>query len=342
MTAAPSVTEARRDFLAEVAWLHHEHRLTQDEIARRFAVSRSTVSRALADAERLGIVRVVVTVPLPGEARLSAALTSTLGVRATVGVAAATEGPALAAARAAARLLERVADAGPATVCVSWGRTLAMTGGMVRPRPAPGLRVVDAVGHPGSGGMVPAVEVTRVLAAALGATVAHLPAPAFVPAGASAAALLASRAVRDALAVARAADVTLVSVGRAEPDSLLVAEGLVPRAMVEACIEAGAVGEILGHWYDAAGRELPDRDPVPVGLTLADLRASRRVIGVAGGAEKATAVLAALRGGFLHEVVVDDSLAEALLAADRSSGRPAGAPAVIPQPGPPGPPEDPR
>lgn len=308
------MSDERRGFLAEVAWLHHEYRLTQEEIAGRFDVSRSTISRALADAERMGIVQVVVTVPLRRESRLAADLAARLGAAAGVGIRVGDESPTVAAARAAARLVERIADAGHATLAVSWGRTLAATAGLVRPRTTTGVAVVDAVGHAGGERMIPAVDVTRTLAAALGASVVHLPSPAFVEPGPSLEALTGSPPVRHALEVARAADVTLVSIGVAGEASLLRTEGLVDGPTMARLVAAGALGEILGRWFDAAGREVDVHGPVAVGLSLADLRASRRVIGVTGGVEKAPALLAALAGGIVHEIVIDDGLAEALLA----------------------------
>lgn len=318
------MTDDRREFIVEAAWLHHEFGLTQDEIARRFGVSRSTVSRALAEAERLGIVQVVVTVPMRREARLGAALGDRLGVIATVGTRVGDESSSAAAARAAARLVERIAGAGRLTIGISWGRTLSLMARLVRSRPTAGVQVVDAVGHAGGERFVPAAHVSQSLATALGAAVVHVPAPAFVPDASTRAALLASPAVADALAIARRADLILVSVGVVGPDSLLVEEGLVEPLAVEAVVRAGAVGEILGRWYDEAGRDVPGPGPVAVGLSLDDLRAAKRVIAVAGGVAKATAVQAAVRGGIVDEIVVDDELAEALLAglpATEAAGR---------------------
>lgn len=307
------MTEERRDFLAEVAWLHHEYGLTQEEIALRFDISRSTISRALADAERLGIVRVMVTVPIRREAQLAATLAVRLGVTASVGLRLGDEAPTLAAARAAARLVERVADAGHATLAVSWGRTLAATARLVRPRVTTGVQVVDAVGHASGERMIPAVEVTRTLAASLGARVAHLPSPAFVARGPSLDALMTSDAVRHALDVARSADVTLVSVGVVGDSSLLLTEGLIDDLTMARLVAGGAAGEILGRWFDAAGDEVDAMGRAAVGLSLADLRASRRVVAVAGGAEKAPAIRAALAGRMIRELVIDDGLAQALL-----------------------------
>lgn len=329
------MTGDRRDFLVEVAWLHHEYRLTQDEIARRFDVSRSTISRALADAERQGIVQVVVTVPIRRGSRLAADLAARLGVAASVGVRVGAEPPTEAAARAAARLVERVGDAGHAMLAVSWGRTLAATARLVRPRTTTAVRVVDAVGHAGGVRMVPAVDVTRTLAAALGASVDHLPSPAFVAPGPSFDALVASEPISRVLELARAADVTLVSVGVVGDASQLRVEGLVDGPVMAYLVSAGAVGEILGRWYDAAGREVDAPGLAAVGLSLADLHASRRVVAVAGGAEKATALRAALAGGIVHEVVIDDDLAEALLAEDADATPPVAprVPSVTPKGG---------
>jgi len=322
--ASSELSDERREFLAEVAWLHHEHGLRQDEIARRFAVSRSTISRALSDAERVGIIQVVVSVPIREESRLSAELAARLGIAATVGIRAAGETSASAVALAAARLVERVAGTGSQTIAASWGRTLAATARLVRPRSTTSLRVVDAIGHAGGEQMIPAVDVTRTLGAALGATIVHLPSPAFVEPGLSREALIAAPTVAAALEAARQADVTLVSVGVAGTESLLLAEGWLSSAEMDRLVAAGATGEILGHFYDSAGREVRGVGPAPVGLSLDDLRASRRVIGVAGGAAKSAALAAAVEGGIVHEVVVDDDLARTLLPSGMPVGSPAG------------------
>ncbi|HEY3335254.1 MAG TPA: sugar-binding domain-containing protein [Candidatus Limnocylindrales bacterium] len=309
------MTDARRDLLAEVAWLHHGYHRTQEEIATRLGVSRSTISRALAEAERLGIIQVVVTAPLPREARLSADLARSLGITAIVGVAADGDEPFTAAARAAARLVDRIVDAGPATIAVSWGRTLAATARMVRPRTTRDVEILDAVGHPGGEGLVPTVDVTRSLAAALGAAVTHVPAPAFVDPGPSRDALLASEPVARALARARRADVTLVSVGVVGAGSLLAAAGGIDARRMAELQTRGAVGEILGHYFDQGGQDVEGAGTGSIGLTLDDLRASRRVIAVAGGPEKADALRAALAGGIVREAVIDDTMAATLLQA---------------------------
>jgi DNA-binding transcriptional regulator LsrR (DeoR family) len=316
VSAVTSRASRERDFLVEVAWLRHEFGLSQDQIAGRKGVSRSTISRALAQAEALGIVQIVVTEPLPGSTRLADALRRRYGIAAHVGVSIGAEDAQLTAACLAARLIERAAMTPRTVIAASWGRTLAQAASLVRHRRTSDVVVVDAVGHASGGALAPAVEVTRRLSAALGGSSVHVPSPAFADSAASLRFLLESQPVQQALGVARAADLTLVSVGLVGDKSLLRQAGLMSATLMDAAVARGAVGEMLGSYYDAAGREVMIPGLYPVALTLGDLRAARRAVAVAAGPEKGPPLSGALAGRLLAEIVVDESLAQALL--DRS------------------------
>jgi len=305
----------RHDRLVEIAWLHHEYGLTQEVISRRYGVSRSTISRALRDAQEQGIVHVTLTEPMPEEWRLSEQLSAALGIRAHVGTSPSGDAEIpgrQVAGRVAARIVERIAEPGHLTIAATWGRTLSAAAHAVRPRRTQGVVVVDAVGHTSGGHIAPALDVTRTLAAALGASAVHLASPAFAN-PASREFLASSQPVKRTLGLAQAADVTLTSVGVVGPDSLLVLEGFLDTAAMGRLAKAGAAGEILGQYYDASGDLVPNPSLLTVGLTLDDLRAAKRVIAVAAGERKAEAVAGAVAGRLVSEVVVDDHLARALM-----------------------------
>lgn len=306
----------RRDFVVEVAWLHHELGLDQRSIADRYGVARSTVSRALSEAVKLGIVQVAVTQPQPRDARLAEAVRDRYAITAHVAGRFEGESSMHAAARETARLLERIAAAGHLTIAASWGRTLALAAHLVRARPAHDTAIVDAIGHARGEQMAPAIDVTNTLAAQFGTTVVHLGAPAFAGSPSALEFLLASPPVDRVLRLARAADVMLVSVGIVGEASLLHQEGLMAGEVMANLVRRGAAGEILGHYYDAAGTAIDEPSLCPVGLSLDDLRQGRRVIAAAGGAAKAPSVWAAIAGGIVDEIVVDDDLAGALLGHD--------------------------
>jgi DNA-binding transcriptional regulator LsrR (DeoR family) len=173
--------------------------------------------------------------------------------------------------------------------------------------------IVDAFGHTTTDDVTAAVEVSNVLSRKFDARVMHVPSPGFAPSAGLAHGFASSPPVTRALARARTADVLIVSIGVASMESLLIAEGFMTQQSMAEAIEAGAVGEIFGWYFDAGGKSVPVESLHPIALSLEDMRNSPRVIGVAGGAEKAEAIKGAIATGVLDEIAVDVTLATALL-----------------------------
>lgn len=306
---------ARQELAIRVAWLYHDRGLTQQEVADRLGLSRSTISRILAEAELDGIIRVVITQPLPETARLAEALIERYGLAgAIVGPALDNEPPAVAAAAAMARRLEAIAASGSVTIAAGWGRTIALSAQEARPLPTSHVVLVDAFGHTTTDDTTAAVEVTNALARKFDAKVMHVPSPGFAPSADVAESFLSSPPVARALRRARSADVILVSVGVIGPESLLLDEGFMTKEAMDDVIAAGAVGEVFGWYYDVEGTRVPAAGLHPIALTLDELRDAPRVIGVAAGTEKAGAIRGAIAAGVLDELAIDETLAEALLA----------------------------
>jgi DNA-binding transcriptional regulator LsrR (DeoR family) len=307
-------TNERNALAIRVAWLYHDRGLTQQEIANRLGISRSTISRLLTEAERDGIVRVIITQPLPESARLSEALIKRYSLAgAIVGPALDDETPGQAAAAAMARRLESIASSGDVTIATGWGRTIALCAQATRPVATTGVLIVDAFGHTTTDDVTAAVEVSNTLSRKFGARVTHVPSPGFASSSDLAEGFVSSPPVSRALARARLADVMMVSIGVASMDSLLIAEGFMTEQSMTDTIDRGAVGEIFGWYFDADGKSVPVETLHPIALTLDDMRAPSRVIGVAGGAEKTKAIKGAIATGVLDEIAVDMTLATALL-----------------------------
>jgi DNA-binding transcriptional regulator LsrR (DeoR family) len=307
-------TNTRNDIEIRVAWLYHDRRLTQQEIANRLGISRSTVSRILTEAERDGIVRIIITKPLPESARLAEALIERYGLAgAIVGAVLGDEQPARAAAAVMARRLESIAASGNVTIATGWGRTIAMCAQETRPVPATGVTIVDAFGHTTTDDVTAAVEVSNTLSRKFDARVMHVPSPGFAPSVDLAHSYMSSPPVERALEKAKEADVAIVSIGVASMDSLLIAEGFMTEESMAEVIGAGAVGEIFGWYFDCDGNSVPVDTLHPIALSIEDMRSAPRVIGVAGGVEKVRAIRGAIATGVLDEIAVDETLAVALL-----------------------------
>jgi deoxyribonucleoside regulator len=309
-------TTPRDELLAEratrAAWLYYERGLTQDEIARRLIVSRSTVSRLLTYAREAGIVAISLTRPLPEVAAVETGLHEAFPLRVVaVEPLESGEAPAAAVARAGARFLARLARS-PSTIGVGWGSTLAAAARALPRAAAPWIRLVDVVGRPPGEGSL--VAVSRLLARLWSVEVVSVPAPAFADSVELRERLLRDPVVSEVLGRARNADMIVLSIGSVGADSTFVREGVLTAADMGRLRLAGAVGDLLGHFYDADGREVAvERVLGPVGLDLDDLRRHPSVVAFAAGESKLAGIRAAAAQGLISGLVTDESTARSLL-----------------------------
>jgi DNA-binding transcriptional regulator LsrR (DeoR family) len=107
---------------------------------------------------------------------------------------------------------------------------------------------------------------------------------------------------------------TVLGIGVATDKSTYVQSGfLTPREMSRLA-RAGAVGDILGHFFDEQGAFL--NDPINrrvMGVPIDQLRCARSVIATAGGLSKVRAIRGALRTGCLTQLITDEETAWALV-----------------------------
>jgi DNA-binding transcriptional regulator LsrR (DeoR family) len=235
------------------AYLYYVEDRSQEEIANQLGVSRSTVSRLLAEARQTGVVRIEVTAMPPVDG-LEKELARQLGlerVYVAQGVAAPDDPGAVLANAAGRALRDSKLRAGDALL-VSWGRAMWSVSNAELPA-IPGVVVVPALG--GLNDEQPWVqtnEIARRLAARLEAGVLLLHAPA-VPSAKLRASLLTDDSIRAALTRWDDAAAILVGIGawsqgQPEPPSIL--------SMDRATLEASA-GDVAARMFDADGKPLP-------------------------------------------------------------------------------------
>jgi DNA-binding transcriptional regulator LsrR (DeoR family) len=96
--------------------------------------------------------------------------------------------------------------------------------------------------------------------------------------------------------------------------SVYIERGVLTQGDVAQLRNAGAVGEICGRFFDKDGGECssPWRNRA-ISVELDYLRKIPQVIGVAAGPDRAGAVVAAMRGGLLKSLLIDESGALALM-----------------------------
>jgi len=307
---------AEHRLCARVARLYYESELTQEQIGERLGLSRMKVNRLLSLAARSGVVTFHIVDPDEPHQELQHRLQSTFGLKDAVVVSEpAPERPlrSVLAAAAATWLAGRLRT--DLVVGLGLGRTVALlpeTFAVSRPV-ACRFIPLEGVGLSPDAGFA-AYDVTSRLAEAAGGKAEIISAPTFVSSPVIRDALLAEPAVAASLRLARGAGLMIQSLGSVSSDALLLRHGTLSRSDLQQLRKAGAVGDALGHFFDADGVHIPwATDELHIGLTIEDLMACPMSAVVAGGEDKVLAIRAAIRGGFLNALITDSATAGRLL-----------------------------
>jgi DNA-binding transcriptional regulator LsrR (DeoR family) len=311
--------------MAKIARMYYTDGLRQTEICARLRIHQSTVSRVLKRAELEGIVRITVSLPAGTHTDIEDALQSAYGLDDAVVVdcLAAEEQIAHDLGTAAAFYLETTLKPDDVIGISSWSASLlAMVDAMHPSQRWKNARVVQILGGVGNpNAELHASQVTRRLAELIGGDATLLPAPGVVGSRQARDVLINDRFVREALGLFPSVTIALVGIGATEPSRALRSSGNVfsPQE-IKLLAENGAVGDICLRFFDEAGKpvvtELNER---VISMELDQLRAVRRVVGVAGGSRKVAALRGALRGGFVNVLITDLKSAEQLLAEDAAA-----------------------
>lgn len=301
---------------ARVARLYYESGFTQERIGEHLGLSRMKVNRLLKLATESGVVQIRIVPADEPHSDLVEGLESAFRLREARVVPDPVAGqelrPALAAA-AATWLADRLTD--ELVVGVGLGRTVALlpaTFAMSRPTHCRFV-TLEGVGVSPNAGFA-AYDVTSRLADASGGRADVISAPTFVSSRSVRDALLSEPSVDAALALARAAGLMIQSLGTVTSDALLFRHGTLSREDLVRLEAAGAVGDALGHFFDAEGTHVEwPTDDLHIGLTLDEIRRCPTSAVVAGGRDKVPAIRAALRGGIANVLITDATTAERLL-----------------------------
>ena len=296
--------------LVTAALLYYEAQRSQEQIARHLGVSRPTVSRLLARARQLGIVRIQI-VPPTVDPVLAKGLEEKLQLQG-VHIAAGLAEPGDPAPVLAGRLDDALAGIGLQTgdvIVVSWGRALHSLAqcGLT---PQPGIVVAPALG--GSDEDRPWFqpnELARQWAATLRGTPRYLHAPAFVSAGLKRS-LADEKGIGSTLGLWDEATAALVGIGAwPKNDPTLVAAGF---SASDPAIEQ-ATGDVVGRFFAEDGSLIHYADePQLLAISAEQLRRVPHVIGIAVGIDKAKAIVGAARAGLINTLVTDTVTARAV------------------------------
>lgn len=313
----PKKPDYSDDLLRMAATLYHVDGLDQIEVAKLVRVSQTKISRLLAVAVERGIVRINVDQYHARNEQLEHAVCTRFGIRSTA-VIRTTGRPNSDSTRQTVGHFGApfVASLIPAsgTLALGGGRSVAEVVHRFRRTGTHRLTIIQAMGSIDSSiSPVDSLELGRAMVKLWGGEFLTLSTPALAPDKKTRDAFLASAQIRFVWQRLKKADAALVGVGPLD-QSIFLDRSVFNAGDLAQLRDAGAVGEICGRFFDRNGRECasPWRNRA-ISIELDWLRKIPNVIGVAAGPERVPAVAAALRGGLLKSLLIDESAANALL-----------------------------
>lgn len=300
---------------ARVIWYYFIGGLTQQQIATEFKLTRWRVNKILGTARADGAVKINITLPLASCVELEDRLKERYGLRQAKVI------PSLETAEdirktlgiAAVEDIEEFLKEGIG-IGVGWGRSLASTISNIRPQHHARSWVCSLMGGLTKGTGTSTFEVATSMARVLSAECYYVAAPIYMPTSESRNILMRHEGVSEAIRRAQLVDMALVSCGDMSEDSQIASTQSV-RDNLSSLLEAGAVGDLLGIFLDAEGKQIEHPlNSRAMALPLAALKGIPMTTLVSGGTTKATIIRAILNGGYVKGLVTDEDCARRVLA----------------------------
>jgi DNA-binding transcriptional regulator LsrR (DeoR family) len=300
---------------ARAAWHYYVEGLTQERISELLGIGRIKVHRILSAAREEGVVQFRIRDNVGDCVILEQKLKARFGLRDAIVVPSAADSrnaPQLIGHAGAAYLANNV-NAGD-VIALGWGRTLKAAITELPRRQIPRTTVVSMLGGLTHAQPLNPTESAWDLAEKIGADCYLLPVPVYADEPSQRDAFMSQRSVQDVVFRARRANLVVLSVGSLSEDSPIASYGFIRPNELEELKSAGAVGDILCHFVNAAGETIDhDVNRRVCAFPLGDLSESPNLILVSGGRDKVEIMRAALARIRATALITDEDAAKGLI-----------------------------
>lgn len=297
-----------RNVLGRIAWLYYEHDMSQKEIGEFLGLSRLKVVRALKEARRLGVVKISIDHNDVRCFEIEDSLCRSSGLS-RVMVLPSGPSPIESIAGGAAMRFQQALES-YRCIALGGGRTIAaMTRCIARPAKQITEQIISMGESISPEALYDPSTIAHTLTTKLGVKFHQIEAPPITAPPEVAKALKDSPAVAKAIAMALGADIAFSSISAVESSEYIFYSSI-PDDMRKKLLATGVVGEIEGTFYTIDGKR---HNTIFSRHACVPFPMKCPVVLIAAGPEKTNAIVGAIRGGFVNELVTDSNTAETLL-----------------------------
>lgn len=310
--------QQRMNLLADVAEMYYIDKMGQSEIARKVDVSRSMISRMLTEARELGIVEFKIVRQVNSNPELENRLRTEFNMDSVTVVSLEDSKPEPLVnllGRAAASVLQKQLKEGM-SIGVAWGTAVSATVEALPVIRDPSITIVQLVGAQGARNIdYDGHIIVKRLAEKIGGEGYYINAPYLCQTLEIAQSLRETIGIKETIELGKTVDIALLGIGTTETQySSFYLSGALPEQEIYAMQKKGVVGDVSSNYFKIDGTPYTDDilDRV-ISIKSEDLIRIPVRIGIAGGPEKANAIIGALNSKLINHLVTDSLTARSIL-----------------------------
>ena len=302
------------ELLVRIAWYYYKSGMTQEEIANRLGLNRARVIKALEAARKQGIISFSIKGPYTNCLQLENDIKERWKLRDTLIIP---EIEQIAINRnlgaAVAQYVTMRCNLKDALIGVGWGNTVSYVLDNLTNDIISKVSLITLCGginvylqHTYGQDRSPMFRLMKRF---------HIiPAPQIASSNKASLVIMQEPQVARVIQMAGLANMAIVGIGGMSANETMINVDEISFQEYEVLGKLGAVGSILGQFFDRQGRKLEiEYHQRVIAVDLETLKNMQHVIGTAGGDHKVDAIRGALRGGFIHSLITDERTAMMLL-----------------------------
>lgn len=306
--------------LYKIADMYYNFGLTLNEIANRFGVATMTISRLLAKAREVGIVKIIVNKPIESCLEQEQELKRVYGLTNVIVIKLFKEMEIRKQiAQAAAFYLDQSFKENQ-VIGIGTGGTTASLVDHLPERVIPGLKIIQLMGGFENTGYINSYDILQNICRKLGAEGTYFHAPVYTKDNMTRDILYKEIFTNSELNnLLHSCNIAILGVGHADLNSIYVKSGLIQPDEMNEIIANGGVGDILGQFFDANGKVLNHSiNQRVLAVPLNKLQKIEEVILISAGQAKVQAIKAALKMNLFKTLITDYDSAISLIRASNN------------------------